>query len=316
MLDSILTRSGVARNGDIELFYEDLGSPDDPAILLVMGVAAQLPMWPDGFCRRLVERGYRVIRFDDRDCGLSTKLDGQRAPGSVSRRFIRYTVGWGSDVPYTLVDMAEDIRALADHLGLEKFHLVGASMGGMIAQVFAGTYPERVSSVGIVYSATGRPFSRPPSWKLIRFAMGAPGRGASAEEWLEFEVDTGVIYNGPENLPPREELRRRIVELKARNNYPIGTLRQFDAILGTGSLLRFTRAIAAPAVVIHGRNDPLIPVPNGRVLAKNIRDARFVVVDGMGHDLPEPVWEPVTRELLTTFDSVSYSRMQPGTSSR
>lgn len=297
------TRTGVARNGDIELFYEDLGNPEDPAIVLVMGVAAQLPMWPDGFCQHLLNSGYRVVRFDNRDCGLSTKLDGHKAPGSVHRRLVRYTFGKGSAVPYTLIDMAEDVRSLIDHLDIERAHVVGASMGGMIVQVFAGTYPERVSSVGIIYSATGRPFSRPPSWELIRTAMNAPGKNATPEEWLEFEVNNGIVYNGPDNLPSREELRQRIVDHKARSDYPVGTMRQFDAILGTGSLLRFTRAITAPTVVIHGRNDPLVPYQNGQVIAKNIRNSRFALIEGMGHDLPEPLWEPVSRELLATFDS-------------
>ncbi len=302
MSSEVPTRSGIARNGDIELFYEDLGNPGDPAVILVMGVAAQLPMWPDGFCQRLLDRGYRVIRFDNRDCGLSTKLHGHKAPGSVQRRVVRYAFGVGSEVPYTLLDMAEDVRTLIDHLDLDTVHIAGASMGGMIVQVFAGTYPERVNSVGIIYSATGRPFSRLPSWALIKTAMTAPGKNATPEEWLEFEVNTGIVYNGPDNLPSREALRQRILEHRARSDYKVGTVRQFDAILGTGSLLRFTRAITAPTVVIHGRNDPLVPYQNGRVVAKNIRNSRFALIEGMGHDLPEPVWEPVTTELLATFD--------------
>ncbi|MFA4080404.1 alpha/beta fold hydrolase [Mycobacteroides salmoniphilum] len=296
------TRSGIARNGDIELFYEDLGNPRDPAVILVMGVAAQLPMWPDGFCQQLLDRGYRVIRFDNRDCGLSTKLDGHKAPGSVQRRVVRYAFGVGSEVPYTLIDMAEDVHALIDHLELDTVHIAGASMGGMIVQVFAGTYPQRANSVGIIYSATGRAFSRLPSWELIKTAMNAPGRNASPEEWLEFEVNNGIVYNGPDNLPSREALRQRILDHRARSDYKVGTVRQFDAILGTGSLLRFTRAITAPTVVIHGRNDPLVPYQNGRVVAKNIRNSRFALIEGMGHDLPEPVWEPVAKELLATFE--------------
>ena len=115
-------------------------------------------------------------------------------------------------------------------------------------------------------------------------------------------MNNGIVYNGPDNLPSREELRQRILAHRARSDYKVGTVRQFDAILGTGSLLRFTRAITAPTVVIHGRNDPLVPYQNGRVVAKNIRNSRFALIDGMGHDLPEPVWEPVTSELLATFD--------------
>ena len=135
------TRSGIAACGDpsspIELFYEDLGDPDAPPVLLIMGVGAQLPMWPDGFCALLLEGGYRVIRYD-RDIGLSTKMAGQKANGSVYARVARYALGRTSPVPYTLVDMAEDARNLLDHLHIDRAHVVGASMGGMIAQVLAG----------------------------------------------------------------------------------------------------------------------------------------------------------------------------------
>src|SRR6201987_3909343 len=152
-------RSGLARCGDVELFYEDLGDLDAPPVMLIMGVGAQLPMWPDGFCDRLVGQGYRVIRFDHRDTGLSTKLHGLRADGSVYPRVLRHVTGRRSRVPYTLVDMADDVKGLLDHLGIERAHVVGASMGGMIAQVLAGSRPERVRSLAVIMSGTGRPLS-------------------------------------------------------------------------------------------------------------------------------------------------------------
>ena len=279
------------------MFYEDLGDPGDPAVLLIMGVGAQLPMWPDGFCAQLLKQGYRVIRFDHRDTGLSTKMRGRRAEGSIYPRIGRYLMGRSSPVPYTLVDLAEDARGLLDHLGIQRAHVVGASMGGMIAQVLAGRYPDRLASLGIIMSSAGRPLSAVPRWRVIKLAFDPPAKDAPAEEKLAVEVRNISVINGPNFLPPEDQLRRRVEELTARSDYPQGMLRQFDAILGTGSLARYTRRITAPTVVIHGSEDPMMRPRNGRNLARAIDGARYVVVDGMGHDLPEPVWRPVVEAL-------------------
>jgi pimeloyl-ACP methyl ester carboxylesterase len=301
----VLTRSGLARrDGDeskVELYYEDLGNPADPPVLLIMGLGAQLPMWPDGFCTRLVDAGHRVIRFDHRDTGLSAKMHGQRAAGSVYRRFIRYSFGRTSPVPYTLVDMTGDVVALLDHLGVQRAHVVGASMGGMIAQILAATEPDRVTSLAVVMSGTGRPFSRLPAWQVIRLAFTGPADDASDEEKLAFEVRNVATFNGPNFLPPEAELRRRVEQLAERCHYPPGMLRQFDAVLGTGSLLGFSKAITAPTVVLHGSHDPMLRVAHGRAVAAAIPGARFVVIDGMGHDLPEPVWRPILEALTENF---------------
>jgi pimeloyl-ACP methyl ester carboxylesterase len=296
------TRSGTAVCGrDVEIFYEDLGDPAHPPVLLIMGVGAQLPMWPDGFCALLVKRGYRVMRFDHRDTGLSSKMHGRRASGSVYPRVLRYLVGRGSPVPYTLVDLAEDVHGLLDHLGIERVHVVGASMGGMIAQVLAGAHADRIRSLGLIMTSAGTPFSSVPRLRVIRLAFGAPAKDAPTEEKLAFEVRNISIINGPNFLPPVDQLRRRVEELTARSDYPQGMLRQFDAILGTGSLLRYTRNITAPTVVIHGSDDPMVRPRNGRNVARAIEGARYVVVDGMGHDLPEPVWRPVAEALTENF---------------
>ena len=298
-------RSGTAVCGDVELFYEDLGDPAHPAVLLIMGVGAQLPMWPDGFCARLVERGYRVIRFDHRDTGLSTKLDGARADGSVYPRVLRYLLGRGSPVPYTLIDMADDVRGLLDHLAIDAAHVVGASMGGMIAQVLAGRHPDLVRSLGLVMTSAGTPLASVPRLRVIRLAFGAPGRDAPVEERLAHEVRNIAIINGPNFVPPVEHLRRRVQELRDRSDYPQGMLRQFDAILGTGNLLPYTRRITAPTVVIHGSEDPMVRPRNGRTVARAVSGARYVVVDGMGHDLPEPVWRPVVETLAENFSAAA-----------
>lgn len=269
-----------------------------------MGVGAQLPMWPDGFCAQLVKHGYRVIRFDHRDTGLSTKMHGRRAKGSVYPRVLRYAVGRSSSVPYTLVDLAEDVIGLLDHLRIDRAHIVGASMGGMIAQVLAGSHPDRVRSLGLIMTSSGRPLSALPKWRVIRLAFGAPAKNAPAEQKLAAEVRNISIINGPNFLPPLDELRRRVEELTARSDYPQGMLRQFDAILGTGSLLRYARSITAPTVVLHGSEDPMVRPRNGRNVARAIDGARYVVVDGMGHDLPEPVWRPVVEALTENFAEV------------
>jgi pimeloyl-ACP methyl ester carboxylesterase len=299
------TSSGIARretpDGPVELFYEDLGDPAGPPVLLIMGLGAQLPMWPDGFCARLVDAGHRVIRFDHRDTGLSAKMHGQRAHGSVYRRIGRYFLGRPSPVPYTLVDMTADVVALLDHLEVARAHVVGASLGGMIAQILAATEPDRVDSLGIIMSTTGRPLSSPPAWRVIRLAFGGPAKDASAEEKLAFEVRNVAVFNGPNFLPPDGELRTRVQQLADRCSYPPGMLRQFDAMLGTGSLLGYSKSIAAPTVVVHGSADPMVRPRNGRAVAAAIPHARFVVVDGMGHDLPEPVWRPIIETLKENF---------------
>jgi pimeloyl-ACP methyl ester carboxylesterase len=295
------TRSGTARCGGVELFYEDLGDVDDPPVLLIMGVGAQLPMWPDGFCELLVTKGFRVIRFDHRDTGLSTKMHGHRARPAEQIAADPGDDGSRGPVPYTLIDLAEDAKNLLDYLEIDCAHVVGASMGGMIAQILAGTHPDNVESLALLMTSSGQPMSALPRWRVIRLAFNPPGRDAPRAAKIAYEVHNIAVINGPNFLPTEEQLRHRVETLTARSDYPQGGLRQFDAILGTGSLLRFTRRITAPTIVVHGSHDPMVRIRNGRNLARIIDGARFVVVDGMGHDLPEPVWRPVVDALVENF---------------
>jgi pimeloyl-ACP methyl ester carboxylesterase len=307
----VLTSSGIVRRETpmgpdgpgipVELYYEELGDPAGTPALLIMGLGAQLPMWPDDFCARLVDRGYRVIRFDHRDTGLSAKMHGLRAQGSIYRRIGRYLLGRPSRVPYTLIDMTQDVIALLDHLGITRAHVVGASLGGMIGQILAATEPDRVASLGVIMSTTGKPLAAPPAWRVIKLAFDSPDKDAPAEEKLASEVRTIAVFNGPNFLPSEPELRKRVQQLADRCTYPPGMLRQFDAVLGTGSLLGYSKAITAPTVVLHGSADPMVRPRNGRAVAAAIPGARFVVVDGMGHDLPEPVWQPIIETLCENF---------------
>jgi pimeloyl-ACP methyl ester carboxylesterase len=158
-----------------------------------------------------------------------------------------------------------------------------------------------VLSLAVVMSGTGRAFSRLPAWRVIRLAFDSPGDDASDEEKLAFEVRNVAIFNGPNFLPSEAELRKRVQRLAQRSNYPPGMLRQFDAVLGTGSLLAYSKAITAPTVVLHGSHDPMLRPGNGRAVAAAIPGARFVVIEGMGHDLPEPVWRPIMEAVTENF---------------
>ncbi|GAB3005255.1 alpha/beta fold hydrolase [Mycobacterium bourgelatii] len=297
----MLIRSGTASHDAIDIYFEDLGDPEAPPVLLIMGLGAQLPMWPDGFCVRLVNAGFRVIRFDHRDTGLSAKVHGQRAQGSLYRRIGRYMLGKPSPVPYTLIDMTQDVVGLLDHLSIDRAHVVGASLGGMIAQILAGSEPDRVASLGIIMSSTGKALSAPPSWRVLKLRFDTPPPDAPVEDKLAYEVRNIAVFNGPNFLPSEEELRQRVRQLAERCTYPPGVLRQFDAMLGTGSLLRYSKAITAPTVVLHGSHDPMVRPRNGRAVAATIPGARFVVLDGMGHDLPRPVWRPIVEVLTENF---------------
>lgn len=294
-------RSGYAHNGDIELHYEDLGEETDPAVLLIMGLGAQLTLWHNEFCGKLVDRGYRVIRFDNRDVGLSSKLHGQKSDAGLIPGLLRSFIGLPSTSVYRLEDMAADAAAVLDHLGIERAHIVGASMGGMIAQVFAATYPQRTAGLGIIFSSNNSALLPPPAPKALLALLKGPHPSSPKEVIVANSVRVSRIIGSPGYPKSEERLRADAEENYERCFYPQGIGRHFGAILGSGSLRGYDKRIAAPTVVIHGKADRLMRPSGGKAIAAAIPGARLVLLDGMGHDLPEPLFERIVGELTATF---------------
>ena len=294
-------RSGKASSGDLDIYYEDMGDPADPPVLLVMGLGAQLLLWRDGFCRLLVDRGYRVIRFDNRDVGLSGKLHGKRSSGALLPALARSFLGRPGRSVYGLEDMADDAAALLDHLGIERAHVVGASMGGMIAQIFAARHRSRTAALGVVMSSNNSALLPPPAPKALIPLIKGPGPDSDRHAVIEHSVRVSKIIGSPRYPVPEERLRAEATEGYDRCHYPQGIARHFGAILGSGSLRRYNRQTVAPTVVLHGREDRLMRPSGGRAVAAAIPGARLVLFDGMGHDLPEELWEDLVTELTKTF---------------
>ena len=307
-------RTGTARisvtgdDDDLEIYYEDMGDPSDPPVLLIMGLGAQLLLWRKGFCERLVNLGYRVIRYDNRDVGLSGKLHGRRAGGSLIPALARSFIGRRSESVYTLEHMADDAAGLLDHLNIDRAHIVGASMGGMIAQIFAARFPERTSGLGIIFSSNNSALLPPPAPKALLALIKGPPPDSPRDVLVENSIRVSRIIGSPGYPASDEKLRAEAIEGYERCHYPQGIARHFGAILGSGSLVRYDRRITAPTVVIHGRDDKLMRPAGGRAVASAIPNARLVLIDGMAHDLPEELWDDIIGELQTTFAEMSDAR--------
>lgn len=287
-------RSGMAPVGDIELCYEDWGDEKATPLVLIMGLSAQMLLWPDGFCQELVQKGFRVIRFDNRDIGLSTKVKKKVAPMNELVRMARFSLGLKSASPYTLFDMADDVVGLMDHLHITKAHIVGASMGGMIAQLVAAQYPHRTLSLGVIFSSTNQPLLPPPHPKALAPLMRGPGKTANQEQLIAHSMKLMRIIGSPAYPQPDQELRDFAAKLYARSYYPAGVKRQFTAILSSGSLRPYSKKIRVPTIVIHGDQDRLMRPTCGKAVAKTIPDAHFHLIPGMGHDLPQALWPRLT----------------------
>ena len=294
-------RSGTARSGDLDIYYEDMGDPNDPAVLLIMGLGSQLLLWRDGFCEKLVAEGLRVIRYDNRDVGLSSKTERRHTGGSLIPTMLKFWVGQPGKADYTLEDMADDAAAVLDHLGIDRAHIVGASMGGMIAQIFAARFRARTRALGVIFSSNNQPFLPPPDPRALFAVLRGPAPNSPLDVIADYSVKVWRIIGSPRYPASEQRLRNDAIEAYERCYYPWGISRHFSAIIASGSLLRYDRQITVPTVVLHGRADKLQRPFGGRVVARAIRGARLVLIDGMGHDLPEQLWDRVIGALTTTF---------------
>ena len=293
-------RTGTASSGEVDIHYEDMGDPADPAVLLIMGLGAQMIFWRAEFCQKMIDQGLRVIRFDNRDVGLSGKLPDHHSGAPLLPRMARSFLGMASPAAYTLEDMADDAAALLDHLGVDRAHVVGASMGGMIAQVFAARHRARTRALGVIFSSNNQSALPPPGPQQLLAVLSKPS-GTGRDAIIDNAVRVTKIIGSPGFPRPDDAIRAEAVEVYDRSYYPAGVGRQFAAILGSGSLRRYNRQTAAPTVVIHGKADKLMRPSGGRAIARAIPGARLVLFDGMGHELPEPLWDDIVGELQATF---------------
>ena len=270
-----ITAPGSTRTA--EFAYQDFGELDDPAILLVMGLGAQLIHWDDDLVLSLVDAGYRVIRFDNRDVGLSEKLYEASTPGILT--FLRFKIGMSLGAPYHLDDMAKDAIGLLDHLGIQQAHVVGASMGGMIAQIMAANYPQRVASLGSIMSTSGASHLPEGSMSIAAFDRS----GTTREERIQETIQ--LLKNINAQRPGISDAQWYIRSARGydRNYYADGGARQLWAIMDSGDRVQLLQSIQQPTVVIHGKQDPLIPIAHGEHTAELIGDSSLLAIESMGH---------------------------------
>jgi pimeloyl-ACP methyl ester carboxylesterase len=276
------------RVGEISLEYERFGPAERETVLLIMGLGAQMTRWPVALCEALVARGLHVIRFDNRDIGLSTKLDALGVP-DIGALFAARSAGKAATSPYRLDDMAADAVGLLDALGIERAHIVGASMGGMIAQLVAADHPGRTLSLTSIMSTTANP-DLPPAKPEALMALMAPA--APAGDWDAIAargLKVSRIIGSPAYPQDDATIRESILSDAKRSFHPVGAARQMAAVICAEDRRPKLKTIRVPTVVLHGADDPLVPVDGGRDTAANIEGAELRIIPGMGHDLPPPL---------------------------
>ncbi len=273
----------ISANG-LSIEVDDQGLPGGEPVLLIMGLGMQLVAWPDEMVQKLVSRGFRVIRFDNRDIGLSQGFDHMGVP-SVPLSAIRYALHLPVKAPYALADMAEDARGVLDALGIGAAHVCGASMGGMIAQHLAVRHPQRVRSLSLLMTTSGSRKLPQPRSNVRRALLARPRSQQPADVVAHLQKLLGVI--GSPAFPPDPAFQRERLERMVRRSWhPAGTVRQLIAVVADGDRTPMLSRITAPTRVMHGAADPLVPPEAGRDLARRIAGAELDLIDGMGHDLP------------------------------
>jgi len=276
----------TCRVGDIDIAYETFGDPEHPALLLVMGLATQMIAWHEDFCAELAGHGFHVIRFDNRDVGRSTAMRDLPVP-TLRQLALRSKKA----ATYTLEDMAADAVGLLDHLDIERAHVVGASMGGMIAQTIAIEHPERVLSLCSIMSNTGARFSGQPKLATYRVLLGRPPK--DRDRYIDHVLKVYRVIGSPGFDRDEDDLRAMAGASYDRGRNPAGSGRQLAAITASGDRTARLRSISVPTVVVHGTKDKLVNPSGGAATAKAIPGARLVRIEGMGHDLPRGAWPQI-----------------------
>lgn len=278
----------VQANG-LHIEVDDQGPRDAPVVLLIMGLGMQLIAWPQALVDGLIARGFRVVRFDNRDMGLSQHFDHAGLPNMVLAG-LRYTLRLPVKAPYTLADMARDARGVLDALGIAQAHVCGASMGGMVAQHLAADAPQRVASLTLMMTTSGARSLPQPPWSVRRALMSRPmGKGAeAAADWI---VSVLRVIGSPGYPMNTQAMRQRAIDSVQRTWHPAGSARQLLAIVADGDRTPLLSSIKAPTRIVHGIADPLVPLACGQQLADRITGAQIDFVPGMGHDLPDVLLE-------------------------
>jgi pimeloyl-ACP methyl ester carboxylesterase len=278
----------ISANG-ISLEVEDHGSPSGEPLVLIMGLGMQLVAWHPDFVAMLVERGFRVIRFDNRDIGLSQRFDHLGVP-NLALDSLRFAVGMKVKAPYTVGDMADDTAGLLAALGIPSAHICGASMGGMIAQQLAVRHPQRVKSLTLIMTSSGARSLPGPSLKVRGALISRPADPNNVQSVIEHYVKLYRLIGSPDYPAPEAYLQERLGMSVRRSYRPAGTARQMVAIAADGNRSPLLAQIRQPTQIIHGKADQLVPVEAGQDLAKKIAGAEIDLIAGMGHDLPTPLW--------------------------
>ncbi len=286
----------TSANG-ITIDYEILGPEGASTILLIMGLGQQGIAWPDSFCQMLVDGGYKVVRFDNRDTGFSTKFD-EAGPQDIPALMGAKLGGQSVTVPYTLEDMARDAAGLIDAIGLDRPHLVGASMGGMIAQLVAIHHGDKIRSLTSIMSTTANPDLPPATDAAMGALFSQPADPSSRDSILDNLVEARKIIGSPGFMDSDEVLRENAARLVDRDNYPVGVTRHTAAVIAADNRKPLLAEVTLPTLVLHGRDDPLVPVEGGIDTAETIPGAKLEVIDGYGHDLATRAQPILTGHIL------------------
>lgn len=292
----------------LTLEYDEHGNAGDPPLLLIMGLGAQMTLWPMELVEALAGRGFRVIRYDNRDIGLSQKFDGEKVPG-VAWHIIRKRLGFPPKVPYSLVDMAADGAGVLDALDVESAHIVGASMGGMIAQLVAVNHPEKVRSLTSIFSTTGNA-KLPQADKAAIQALTQRPSSMDEEVLVEHGIKIQKAIGSPGYTADPVRQRERVRETVRRSVYPEGLIRQMAAIIDDGDRTARLAGVRAPTLVLHGEDDPLVKVEGGKATAAAIPGAQIKTYPGWGHDLPMELVDPLAEEIAAHARSAEGKQSQ------